>query len=58
MVNTGELTSFGTKAWFAASKATNDVVFNNFGKINKQQINAKIYQPLGGRDFICDLGPL
>ena len=57
VVNTGVFTSFGTKAWFAASSATNDVVFNNFGKIDKQQYNAKIYQPIGsGRDFISISG--
>ena len=57
MLNTGQLTSFGTKAWIAASRATNDVVFNNFGEINKQQYNAKIYQPIGsGRDFISISG--
>lgn len=57
MVNTGVFTPFGTKAWFAASNATNDVVFNNFGKIDKQQYNAKIYQPIGsGRDFISITG--
>ena len=56
-VNTGTLTSFGTKAWLAASKATNNVVFNDFGKINKQQFNAKIYQPLRDNgDFIAISG--
>ncbi|MCP3733654.1 TonB-dependent receptor [Sphingomonas sp. RP10(2022)] len=57
LVNTGVLTSFGTKAWFSGSSATNDVVFNNFGKINKQQYNGKIYQPIGsGKDFISISG--
>lgn len=57
MVNTGELTSFGTKVWLAASMARNDVVFNDYGKIEKQQYNAKIYQPIGnGRDFISISG--
>ncbi|WP_425230621.1 TonB-dependent receptor [Sphingomonas sp.] len=57
LVNTGNLTSFGTRAWLSASNARNDVVFNNFGKIEKQQYNAKIYQPIGsGRDFIAISG--
>ncbi len=57
LVNTGVFTSFGTKAWLSASSATNDVVFNNFGKIEKQQYNAKIYQPIGsGKDFISISG--
>ena len=57
LVNTGVFTPWGTKAWFSGSSATNDVVFNNFGKINKQQYNAKIYQPIGsGKDFISISG--
>ncbi len=52
-IDTGEFTPFGTKAWFAASRATNDVVFNDFGKIDKQQYNGEIYQPIGSNgDFI------
>ncbi len=57
LVNTGVFTPWGTKAWFSGSSATNDVVFNNFGRINKQQYNAKIYQPIGsGKDFISVSG--
>ena len=57
VVNTGELTSFGTKAYFSGSMARNNVVFNDYGKIEKQQYNAKIYQPIGsGRDFISISG--
>ena len=57
LINTGTFTPFGTKAWLSASRATNDVVFNNFGKINKQQYNGKIYQPIGSNgDFISVSG--
>ena len=57
MINTGNLTSFGTRAWLAASHSSNDVVFNNIGKIDRVQYNAKVYQPLGsGRDFISIAG--
>jgi iron complex outermembrane receptor protein len=57
LVNTGVFTSFGTKAWFSASKADNDVVFTTRGKIDKQQFNAKVYQPIGGNgDFIAVSG--
>ena len=57
MVNTGTFTPWGTKAWIAGSRATNDVVFNDIGQIEKQQYNAKIYQPIGsGRDFIAISG--
>ncbi|MFA5965321.1 MAG: TonB-dependent receptor [Sphingomonas sp.] len=53
VVNTGVFTSFGTKAWVSASSANNNVVFNDFGKINKSQYNARIYQPIGSNgDFI------
>src|SRR3546814_9107626 len=52
-VDTGVFTPWGTKAFFAASKATNDTIFNNRGEISKQQYNAKIYQPIGDNgDFI------
>ena len=31
----------------SASKASNHNQFNNYGRISKQQYNAKLYQPLG-----------
>ena len=53
MINTGEFTPWGTKAWFSASHAENNVVFNNFGKIDKAQYNGRIYQPIGSNgDFV------
>ena len=53
MIDTGDLTSSGTRAFVAASRAYNDAPFNNIGRINKQQYNARIYQPLGnGTDFL------
>ncbi len=55
-VETGDLTSSGTRAWFATSRATNKNPFNNYGKVNKQQYNMKLYQPLGGDDFISIAG--
>ncbi|HEU4652007.1 MAG TPA: TonB-dependent receptor plug domain-containing protein, partial [Croceibacterium sp.] len=56
-VDTGEFTSFGTRAFIAGSKSVNDNPYNNYGKIDKQQINARIYQPLGeGDDFISISG--
>ena len=51
-IETGEFTSFGTRAFVSASRATNRVPFNGYGKIAKQQYNAKLYQPLSGDDFI------
>jgi iron complex outermembrane recepter protein len=56
-VDTGEIGPWGTKAFFAASHGENDNVFNNRGRIDKQQYNAKVYQPLGsGGDFISIAG--
>lgn len=57
MVDTGELTSSGTRAWFAASQARNYQSWNPNSQVNKQQYNAKIYQPLGDSgDFIALAG--
>ena len=57
LVETGVFTPFGTKAWFSASTTRNDNVFNNFGVIDKQQYNAKVYQPIGSNgDFISIAG--
>ena len=56
MVQTGDLTSSGTRAWFSASKTENNLPYNGYGKISKQQYNGKIYQPLGGNDFIAVAG--
>ncbi|MEP6983094.1 MAG: TonB-dependent receptor [Sphingomicrobium sp.] len=56
MVQTGRLTSFGTKAWFAASRNTYDH-WRGEGRISKWQVNGKIYQPLGSNgDFISIAG--
>jgi iron complex outermembrane receptor protein len=53
VVNTGDLTGHGTKAWFSASRLKNDAAFANYGKVYKQQYNAKIWQDLGDNgDFI------
>jgi iron complex outermembrane recepter protein len=56
-VDTGEFGPFGTRAFFAASHSENDNVFNRSGKIDKQQYNARIYQPIGNNgDFISIAG--
>ena len=56
VVDTGAIGPWGTRAFFSASSATNDTVYGP-GKINKQQYNAKIYQPLGSNgDFISVAG--
>jgi len=57
LIQTGEFTSFGTKAWFSASKATNNAIYGGIGKINKEQYNGKIYQPIGSNgDFVSVAG--
>ena len=53
VVNVGEFGPWGTRAWISASKADNRVPYNNYGRIDKQQYNAKIWQPVGGNgDFV------
>src|SRR3546814_11008314 len=57
MINTGDLNSSGTRAWFAASRDTYTPLWGDFGKIQKTQVNGKIYQPLGDNgDFIAISG--
>lgn len=55
MVDTGVFTSFGTKAWVSASSTEYDQ-FRGPGKLRKEQYNARVYQPLGGSDFIAVSG--
>jgi iron complex outermembrane recepter protein len=56
LFQTGEFTSFGTKAWISASHAENEK-FKGPGKINKYQFNGRIYQPVGSNgDFISVAG--
>lgn len=56
-IDTGNLNASGLRAFIAASSATNDTIFGGIGEINKKQINARIYQPLGGNgDFISIAG--
>ncbi|HLL31198.1 MAG TPA: TonB-dependent receptor [Allosphingosinicella sp.] len=57
MIETGNLTSLGTRAFVSASKASNNSPFNQYGKVDKQQYNAKIYQPFGNAgDFVSVAG--
>ncbi len=53
VIHTGEFGPLGTRAWFSASTAKNDNPFNNYGKVDKQQYNAKLYQLIGNNgDFV------
>ncbi len=56
MISPGEITPLGTRLFVAASYATNDK-FKGPGEINKQQYNARIYQPIGDNgDFMSIAG--
>jgi iron complex outermembrane recepter protein len=56
LLQTGNLTSFGTRAWVSAS-TTRYEQFRGPGEINKQQFNGKIYQPINSNgDFISVAG--
>lgn len=46
MIDTGDITGMGTKAFASASWVSYDNPFNNYGRIKKQQYNARIYQDL------------
>jgi len=53
LLDTGEFGPWGTSAWFAASFQDYDK-FKGLGSLNKQQYNARIYQPVGSNgDFVA-----
>ena len=57
MIQTGDLTGQGTKAWLSASRAYNKASFSDYGKIEKAQYNGKIWQDIGTNgDFISLAG--
>jgi iron complex outermembrane receptor protein len=57
MIQTGDITGHGTKAWFAASNLHNEPAFANYGGVQKSQYNAKVYQDIGSNgDFISLAG--
>ncbi len=55
-LETGDLTEGGIRAFVSGSTALNNNPFNNYGKVDKQQYNAKLYVPLAGDDFISISG--
>ncbi|ANU08404.1 TonB-dependent receptor [Paraurantiacibacter namhicola] len=57
MFDTGDLTGNGLKAFVSASLLRYDNPFNNYGKVTKQQYNARVWQDLGDNgDFIAISG--
>jgi|CXWL01.1.fsa_nt_gi iron complex outermembrane receptor protein len=51
LIDSGEFGPWGTTAYLAASRQEYDQ-FIGPGSLDKTQYNGRIYQPLGGRDFI------
>ncbi|MGW8191816.1 TonB-dependent receptor [Sphingomonas hankookensis] len=57
MIDTGDITGKGTTAFVSGSWTTYQNPFNNYGKIRKQQFNARLYQELGADgDFLSIAG--
>ena len=57
MIDTGDFTGIGTKAFFAGSYTTYENPFNNYGKVEKKQLNARIWQDIGSNgDFVAIAG--
>lgn len=57
MIDTGDFTGFGTKAFFAGSYTTYENPFNNYGKVEKKQLNGRIWQDIGSNgDFVAVAG--
>ena len=57
MIDTGDFTGMGTKAFFAGSYTTYENPFNNYGKVEKKQVNARIWQDIGSNgDFVALAG--
>jgi iron complex outermembrane receptor protein len=57
LVHSGELNSSGLRAFISGSYAKHDK-FKGVGEIFKRQLNARVYQPLSGGDFISVSGHL
>ncbi len=57
MFETGSFTNFGTRAFVAASTSAYENPFNGYGKLDRKQYNARIYQPVGdGGNFVSLAG--
>ena len=57
VIDTGVFTPFGTRMFVAASHSENVNPFNRASKIDKNQYNAKLYQPIGSNgDFVSIAG--
>jgi iron complex outermembrane receptor protein len=54
MFDTGVFTPWGTRAFVAASTSKYDNPYNNYGTLDRQQYNARVWQPIGSNgDFVA-----
>lgn len=57
MLDSGDITGLGTRAFVSASWLQGDNPFNNYGQLAKAQFNGRIYQTIGDNgDFIAIAG--
>lgn len=57
LIDTGEFTSLGTRAFISGSTSQYDNPYNNYGKLDRKQVNAKVFQPVGNNgDFVSVAG--
>lgn len=57
MLDSGDFTGIGTRAFVSASWLQGDNPFNNYGQLEKAQFNGRIYQSIGDNgDFIAVAG--
>jgi len=57
LLNFGEFTPFGTRAFIAASRSKYDNPYNFYGKQDRIQLNTKVWQPVGTNgDFVSVAG--
>jgi iron complex outermembrane receptor protein len=57
MIDTGDFTGIGTRAFVSASWLKGDNPFNNYGQLQKAQFNGRLYQSIGDNgDFIAIAG--
>ena len=57
MIDTGDFTGIGTKAFVSASLTRYNNPFNNYGTNEKEQYNARIWQDIGSNgDFVAVAG--
>ena len=57
MIDTGDITGMGTKAFVSYSYTRYNNPFNNYGRVDKQQVNGRIWQDIGDNgDFIAVSG--